>query len=37
MIRRAKTGVLSENPGAREVNDGFNLLGDPALKVPERP
>ena len=37
MIRRAKAGVIAENPGAREVNDGFNLLGDPALKVPERP
>ena len=33
-IRRAKSGALDGDPSVRGVVEGFNLLGDPALKLP---
>jgi hypothetical protein len=36
-VRRAKSTVLDESPGAREVVDGFHLFGDPALRIPWAP
>jgi hypothetical protein len=30
-IRRAKAAALAEQPGSREVIEGFHLFGDPAL------
>jgi hypothetical protein len=36
-IRRAKARTIRELPGSQPVIDGFNLLGDPALKIPARP
>ncbi len=36
-IRRAKAAVVLSSPAAREVVDGFNLFGDPALVLPHPP
>jgi uncharacterized repeat protein (TIGR01451 family) len=36
-IRRAKAALARERPNAREVIDGFHLLGDPALRLPAQP
>lgn len=36
-IRRAKNATIEEDPNAREVIEGFNLLGDPALQLPWAP
>jgi hypothetical protein len=36
-IRRAKAAVALSSPAAREVVDGFNLFGDPALVLPHPP
>ena len=33
-IRQAKAAVLEEFPGSRAVVEGWNLLGDPALRLP---
>jgi hypothetical protein len=33
-IRRAKSDALRADPGVLEAVEGFNLLGDPALRVP---
>ena len=34
-VRRAKAAVLAKNPGrAAHVVHGWNLLGDPSLKLP---
>jgi hypothetical protein len=37
ILRRAKVGALAEKASNRELIDGFNLLGDPALRLPARP
>jgi hypothetical protein len=34
-IRQAKVETLAANPAARAVVEGWNLLGDPALRIPE--
>ena len=36
-IRRAKNAAIEEDPNAREVIEGFNLFGDPALELPWTP
>jgi hypothetical protein len=36
-MRRAKAAVVLSSPAAREVVDGFNLFGDPALVLPHPP
>lgn len=33
-IRRAKADALEADPNVREVIDGYNLMGDPALRLP---
>lgn len=33
VIRRAKARAIAEDPGASAIVDGFNLLGDPALRL----
>jgi hypothetical protein len=33
-LRRAKREALAENPRSATVVSGFNLLGDPALRLP---
>lgn len=33
-IRRAKADALKADPFVREVVDGYNLMGDPALRLP---
>ncbi len=37
IIRRAKAGALAAKPLSREAIDGYNLIGDPALKLPVQP
>ena len=32
-VRRAKAAALAADPRARAVVDGWNLLGDPALRL----
>lgn len=34
-IRRAKAAVIADNPAMRPIVEGWNLLGDPALRIPE--
>lgn len=36
-IRRAKNAAIEHDPNAREVIEGFNLFGDPALVLPWAP
>ena len=36
-IRRGKTEALKKDPRTRQVVEGFNLLGDPALRLPGKP
>jgi hypothetical protein len=36
-IRRGKTEALKKDPRTRAVVEGFNLLGDPALRLPGKP
>jgi hypothetical protein len=36
-IRRAKARVVADEPRSREVVEGFNLFGDPALKLYQAP
>jgi hypothetical protein len=33
-VRQAKVELLSFDPGAAPVVDGWSLLGDPALRLP---
>jgi hypothetical protein len=33
-VREAKAGALAADPSVRPAVDGFNLLGDPALRLP---
>jgi hypothetical protein len=34
-IRRAKAKLVADNPAMRPIVEGWNLLGDPALRIPD--
>ena len=36
-IRRAKGRALDREPASRSAVEGFNLVGDPALRLPANP